>query len=138
ITVTTGVMSRSVGVGGSPSHEVFNLQFGNHQLLVRSREPNTQLRPITISPVGAQLDLVPLSVGLVSLNGFGLVGRSYYVQATTDLIHWNTIGTTVADDAGAFSFIDSNARAFAARYYRLRDRTLFPVQVQLQIRKLPD
>src|SRR5205085_3751338 len=76
IPVTMGFMSRSVGFGGSLSPQVFNLQPGNHQLIVRGREANTQLSTITISPVGAQLDLVPLSVGLVSLNGFGPVGHS--------------------------------------------------------------
>src|SRR5205823_8388760 len=65
------------------------------------------------------------------------IGHSYYVQATIDFIHWITIGTIVGDDAGAFSFIDSNAGSFSARYYRLRDRTISPALVRLRITRLP-
>lgn len=138
IPATSGFMSRTVNwsADGAVPH-VFRLGAGNHQLIIRGRSANTQLSTITIAPVAAQVSLTPVAGGLMLLEGLGPISHSYYVQASTDLIHWTTIATITSDETGAFSFIDSNAGSVPAQFYRLRDRTISPGLVQLRINSLP-
>ena len=54
-----------------------------------------------------------------SLTIAGTPGQFYFVQASGDLAHWETIGVASETDAGEFRFDDSASANAAARYYRL-------------------
>ena len=48
-----------------------------------------------------------------------LSGRYYLVEASADLVHWETIGVARQTGDGEFEFEDANAPRFAGRFYRI-------------------
>jgi len=56
----------------------------------------------------------------VAITFAGLPGNSYFIEASQDLAQWTQIGTAAAGANGQFEFIDTNAEASRARYYRTR------------------
>jgi hypothetical protein len=48
----------------------------------------------------------------------GVAGRSYRIQRTSDLVHWETLKTVIAAEDGALDFIDPDPPQFQA-FYRL-------------------
>jgi hypothetical protein len=64
------------------------------------------------------------SVVLVDINdaliaGTGDANVIYTIQASSDLINWQSIGTATAGAHGAFEFEDSNIANFPSRFYRM-------------------
>ena len=53
------------------------------------------------------------------ITGAGGADVTYTVQASSDLVNWQEIGTTTADGSGAFEFVDAEAANFTARFYRV-------------------
>ncbi len=51
------------------------------------------------------------------ITGTGTAGVVYTIQASSDLINWQTIGTATATN-GVFIFIDPNIASFSKRFYR--------------------
>ncbi|MBE0545938.1 MAG: hypothetical protein IH623_31810, partial [Verrucomicrobia bacterium] len=49
----------------------------------------------------------------------GIAGRSYVVQASTNLKNWEAVATVVADTSGVCAFEDQDAIRFSSRYYRI-------------------
>ncbi|HMJ63879.1 MAG TPA: hypothetical protein VK615_00905, partial [Candidatus Binatia bacterium] len=56
--------------------------------------------------------------GHAHVVGLGTGSVTYVIQATTDLVNWQNLGTATADASGVLGFEDINAPNFAARYYR--------------------
>jgi hypothetical protein len=56
--------------------------------------------------------------GVAQLAFSGVAGESYMLQASSDLVSWDSISTNVAP-ANVFSFIDSNSTNFPVRFYRV-------------------
>lgn len=54
----------------------------------------------------------------------GLIGHTYYIEASEDLTNWNVIGTVLLESEEALNFTDPDAASFAKRFYRLRDVSL--------------
>jgi len=54
----------------------------------------------------------------IRVNMLGVAGRSYRVQRTSDLIHWETLKTVIAAEDGVVDFIDPDPTEFQA-FYRL-------------------
>jgi autotransporter-associated beta strand protein len=81
---------------------------GNDVVLIRTNAPPTIIGAISV-PTNHQ----------AQLQGLGLSNLTYTVQASTNLHDWAAIGQAVANGAGAFSFTDTNAPAFAYRFYRV-------------------
>jgi len=53
----------------------------------------------------------------------GLSNFSYSIQAATSLnplVQWSNLGAAIADTTGQCSFIDTNARLFSQRFYRIQ------------------
>jgi len=50
--------------------------------------------------------------------GTGDAGLTYTVQATSDLVTWQVIGTATADANRVLVFEDADAGSFTARFYR--------------------
>jgi hypothetical protein len=48
-------------------------------------------------------------------------GRSYLIQASTNLTTWGSIATRTADRDGILTFEDVNASGFGVRYYRIQE-----------------
>lgn len=124
IPLTTGFMSRTVSwtTGGPP--QVFNLAAGAHQLIVRGREPNTQLSSLTISPAHGVLQITRNPDRTILLTGLADLGHTYDVQASTNLSNWTTIGSVAVDKSGGFSFTDPSGATLPMRAYRLHDQAL--------------
>ena len=45
--------------------------------------------------------------------------RTYAVEASTDMVHWEQIGEAVLEDNGDFKFVDGNAKQPQALFYRV-------------------
>ncbi len=54
-----------------------------------------------------------------SLSFTGAPGQIYFVQASSDLSLWETIGVASETDTGSFQFDDTNANSASTRFYRL-------------------
>lgn len=126
-TVSSGFANQTVcwrgnGTPDSPqfSPKVFNLIAGTHQLIVRGREPNTQLQSITIAPAGPTLQLTVTAGKLILLSCLGQPGYTYAVQYSTDMKNWNVLNSAVADANGVFGLVDPTANSTSKRFYRLR------------------
>jgi len=122
IPMTSGFMSRTVSWKPNGAAQIFNLTPGSHQLIVRGREPNTQLSTITITPVHAVLEITKNSNGTVLLTGLAQTGHIYDVQASSNLTTWANIGSVAPDKDGAITFTDSAPATLPVRAYRLRDQ----------------
>lgn len=69
-----------------------------------------QLPPENISDEGARI-----SMG-------GTPGRTYQIEASTDLLHWIVIDTVTATPTGIIEILDAEARRFPQRFYRALSR----------------
>jgi hypothetical protein len=61
--------------------------------------------------------------GQAAISGAGVASHTYQIQASTDLNSWVVIGQQIAGTDGSFSFTDTNAANFPARFYRFVDTT---------------
>ncbi|HWW02555.1 MAG TPA: hypothetical protein VNZ64_22850, partial [Candidatus Acidoferrum sp.] len=93
--------SNTLLAGGSDNNYAFN--FGNGTLTI------TPARFVTLS-IGTNHSLV---------TGTGDANVTYTVQASSDLSHWDNIGTTTTDENGRFEYQDTEAASFAIRFYRI-------------------
>ena len=102
----------------------FTLAAGEHQLIIRGREPNTQLSGITISPAWPEIQLTVLSGNQCLLQAIGQIGHSYEIQTSSDLRTWTVLRTLTADGRGEMACLDSSPLSYVSRWYRLRDTGL--------------
>ena len=51
----------------------------------------------------------------------GLIGQTYEIEATPDLVTWTVIGMVTLDASGSSDFTDTNAANFPQRFYRTRE-----------------
>ncbi len=106
-TVMIGMMDTFSSIA-SPARDAFVL-FAN-------------LRVEDLTPVPPRIESVAhLPQGEVQLLFSGVPGRRYAVEATATLPppHWQTLANIIAGDSWT-PFVDANASAQSARYYRLR------------------
>ncbi|HEX3102648.1 MAG TPA: hypothetical protein VHQ01_12680, partial [Pyrinomonadaceae bacterium] len=61
-----------------------------------------------------------LQSGAAQIKFAGIPGKSYLIQATTNIASpvWITIATNTAGTNGLFIFIDTDAPNYPSRYYR--------------------
>ena len=57
--------------------------------------------------------------GLVRMRFLGTFGKVYRVQASSNLVDWQTVGTCTADSEGEVQFTDPAAARHPNRFYRL-------------------
>src|SRR5262249_47244134 len=100
-------------ISGTPFLITYTGGSGNDVVLVRTSAGGAP--PSTITSINA------VTNGQVQLQGSGLAGLAYTIQANTNLgtTNWLAIGTAIANASGIFSFTDTNAASFSQRYYRI-------------------
>ena len=76
-----------------------------------------------VQPVAPTLVLRMNPQKLPSLAGDGTPSHNYEVEATVDFGAWTAVGSVMADAGGHFTFTDSGAGAYSARFYRVKDLT---------------
>ena len=75
--------------------------------------------PPPVTPPNGKLSASYLkSGGPVQFTLSGAAGRTYIVQASTDMINWVPIFTNSAPASGLLQFIDSKATNYPSRFYR--------------------
>jgi hypothetical protein len=57
--------------------------------------------------------------GCIALHFAGEPGQTHIVEATTNLVTWETIGVAVDNGDGSFEFQDNGAAGAATRFYRI-------------------
>jgi hypothetical protein len=53
------------------------------------------------------------------LTGIGAADTAYTIQASTNLLNWQAIGTGTAGTNGIFQLNDTNMDQFSRRFYRV-------------------
>lgn len=76
----------------------------------------TPAAPVSSSPPA--LNLIQDNDGVMTITFAGIPGRTYYIQASTDLVNWTTISTNVAGNNGLWQFSDPGTAGLPSRYYR--------------------
>jgi hypothetical protein len=91
--------------------------------------PTVRLRPVRVVAVSPAsyitgvptVRLRPSPAGQYILTVSGLIGQTYEIEATQDLLAWTAIGTVTLDASGSSDFTDTNAASFSQRFYRTRE-----------------
>jgi hypothetical protein len=65
---------------------------------------------------------ITINGGVPTLHLAGIAGRTYYVQASTNMIDWVAISTNVAGTNGLWNVVDSDATNYPLRVYRTSDQ----------------
>ena len=55
-----------------------------------------------------------------ALQFFGTPGQTYRIDAATNLPEWESLGSFIADPAGIYRYVDTNAPGYPWRFYRTR------------------
>ena len=61
---------------------------------------------------------VTFNGGVPTLRLAGIPGRTYYVQASTNMSVWVGISTNVAGTNGLWQVVDADATNYPSRFYR--------------------
>jgi len=71
----------------------------------------------------ATLYIDDLGNSALRLRGLGATGKTYEIQATSDLGNpeWTSLGNSIADGNGRFTFFTSQVIDASARFYRARE-----------------
>ena len=69
---------------------------------------------------GGPLGITLVPGNSVAIQFLGVPGATYYVEASTDLVHWTAVGVANAGTNSGFEFIGPAANLSAARFYRTR------------------
>lgn len=96
------------GVNGIPFNITYVGGDGNDVVLTRVQAPSATFNSI-----------IPVPTGEMRLHATGLGNLDYMVQATTNLVDWEDIGSAISDVNGEFNFVDVKAPLFPYRFYRL-------------------
>ena len=75
----------------------------------------------TNPPADATLTLAMNPQNIPILTGDGMAGHNYQVEGTVDFATWTDLRIVTADSAGHFSYTDTGAGSFPARFYRVKD-----------------
>ena len=73
----------------------------------------TEMVTIKYSPVILQIQ----TNGTALLEVQGSPGESFDIQASTNLLNWQDLGSVLADTNGLMQFADTNAANYSARFY---------------------
>jgi len=92
---------------------------GAYVLSVSNPAGQVETEPVSVL-IGAPLKLGSMKIAASNHANFRLVGlhsTTYLIQASTNLIHWQTIATNFTD-SGVLSYLDSCSTNYAIQFYR--------------------
>ena len=123
---TDVVTSASLGSAGAGA----GAGVGGYAITVTNAVGDAGLTNYLISYVNGTLTVTPpgkiaiTSIVLTDMNhalitGTGDASAVYTIQASSDLMNWQSLGTATADVNGVFNFQDSNVANFSSRFYRV-------------------
>jgi hypothetical protein len=76
---------------------------------------------ITYAPGIPTISFQVSATGQVVLSMSGLIGHTYNIEATEDLVTWTVIGTVTVGPGGPSEFTDPDAAGYPNRFYRTQD-----------------
>ena len=116
---TLTVLGSALAHGSNTITAVFSDPNGNFNSSSGELNPAlvVTVEAVTIPPVIHQLVRQP--GGNMEVRASGIPGRSYLIQAGTNLTAWETIGTNAAASDGRIMFLDQDATNYTSRFYRL-------------------
>jgi MBG domain (YGX type) len=82
------------------------------QTIVISTPPPPSIGAVSITP--------PKFDGTLQAKLIGTPGQAFVLEASSDLIHWTSVSTNIADTNGIATLVESNAIAYPSRFYRGR------------------
>jgi len=79
---------------------------------------------VTSAPATAatSTNQITFNGGVPTLRLAGIAGRTYYVQASTNMSNWVDISTNVAGTNGLWNVVDADATNYPSRFYRTSDQ----------------
>ncbi len=112
-----GASAASLSLPGVQQTDVGGYAFvaSNTYGSVTSRVANVTIQIQNVSPV---LAIQLMEANTYQLHLTGRAGRSYALQASANLVDWETLGVVTADAAGAALFTDTDPGARPGRFYR--------------------
>jgi hypothetical protein len=120
---TSGVYTNNILVGNVTSYTISGLSAGvTYYITVAAVDVNGQESPFS-NEINYMPGVPSVQVGAASARQFnltlsGLIGQTYNVEASPDLVAWTVIGTVTLDATGSLNFTDTNAANFSQRFYR--------------------
>jgi len=99
---------------------------GSYDLVVTQQSKPFYRAPSHCEPV--HITVVPLALGPPTVTSAGafqfgifgnFAGKTNVIEASTDLIDWQPVGTNVAT-ANSFLYLDTDATNFSRRFYRVQ------------------
>jgi hypothetical protein len=95
---------------------------GSYRVLVSNPGSSANSAPATLTVAGALRlsDLVVLPNGQVRLNISGAPNRSYFIEGSSNLSNWTTLGS-IAYTNGLMPYLDATAPGISNRFYRARE-----------------
>ena len=99
---------------------------GAYSIIPRTLDPQAKLLNYGLTLNIGTLTIQPAGVTSVSflsnhharVAGTADPATTFTIQATSDLMTWQDVGTAVTDPSGAFEFEDADAANLSARFYR--------------------
>jgi len=122
----SGNYTNSVLVGNVTTNMVTGLAAGvTYYFSITAVNADGQESPfsneISFVPGVSAVQIRTAPVGQFALTVSGLIGHTYQVEATQDLMTWTVIGTVTLGDSGSLDFTDTNAARFPQRFYRTEE-----------------
>jgi len=98
---------------------------GTYEISATLNDPDAKLPNYDVTVHAGTLSVLPAGLRTIQivesnarLSGTGAPGVSYAIQATTDLVDWQNIGTATANTNGVLEFEDRDIPNFNIRFYR--------------------
>jgi hypothetical protein len=126
VTLTNGTINLTVVAaalaGGTNSSVLVTAEYSdpNGNFGSSTNSVNQSIMVVTPPPptIG-KISLSPISQnGILQASLIGTPGQTFVLQVSTDMVHWSSVSTNIADANGNVSLIESNAMKYPSRFYR--------------------
>jgi hypothetical protein len=117
-------ISFGTNAAGLTPQQLSQIQFQNPAGLAPGNYParilaTGEIVPDTGAPLPPMMNLSSSTNGAMRLSLGGDIGRTYTIEASTDLVHWNA-WTNQLNTSGTMTLDDYDPTNYARRFYRMR------------------